>query len=404
MGFRRKPDRCDVKTALLLRAGYYTTSHSSSHANPSLQRVFHSTPQVPCISTQVPYYTNDESQRCRRTPSRCPALTYIHSDFIHPKAPQGRAACPSQRLHPIHVLHELAREHSAIGAASAEIQTGLKRLENLELTALHDFFGLFPAIYALTSTPAALARAARGVLSAFLDGDTPQCTYLELRSTPRTTASMTRKEYVETVVEEVEQYPAAKAALIVSVNRTMSEEEVAECIGIARSLKAQGRRIVGVDLCGDPLAGDMDTFAKHFVDAKSDGLGVTLHIAETAKNTSADTLQLLDFKPDRLGHATFLDDRAKALVLKNKTPIEICLTSNLLCKTVGSLDQHHIRYYLAQNHPFLICTDDTLPFQTSLLAEYALLLARAPFGLGLSESEVHRIAGMSMDNHMRLVV
>ncbi|KAJ7920821.1 hypothetical protein B0H13DRAFT_2249666 [Mycena leptocephala] len=271
---------------------------------------------------------------------------------------------------------------------------------NLELAGLSEFFGLFPAIYALTSTPPALARAARGVLSEFLDGDTPQCTYLELRSTPRATAEMTRAEYVETVVTEVERYPEDKAALIVSVNRTMTEQEVEECVGIARALKAKGRRVVGIDLCGDPLAGDMNKFAKHFADAKHDGLGVTLHIAETADNTSADTLRLLQFQPDRLGHATFLDDEARALVLKNKPCIEICLSSNLLCKTVAGLDQHHVQYYLAQGHPLTICTDDVLPFQTSLLAEYALLLAKAPLGLGLSETEVHRIAGMSMDNRM----
>jgi adenosine deaminase len=162
---------------------------------------------------------------------------------------------------PVPVLLDLARDHLANGTASSGVQAGLKRLENLELAGLSEFFGLFPAIYALTSTPPALARAARGVLSEFLDGDTPQCTYLELRSTPRATAEMTRAEYVETVVTEVERYPEDKAALIVSVNRTMTEQEVEECVGIARALKAKGRRVVGVDLCGDPLVGESLIFS-----------------------------------------------------------------------------------------------------------------------------------------------
>ena len=42
-------------------------------------------------------------------------------------------------------------------------------------------------------------------------------------------------------------------------------------------------------------------------------------------------MRLLSYKPDRLGHATFLDEEAKQVVLSNKTCIEICLTSNLLC-------------------------------------------------------------------------
>ncbi|KAJ6584649.1 hypothetical protein B0H19DRAFT_1105871 [Mycena capillaripes] len=327
------------------------------------------------------------------------SLTSAQISFIK-KLPKAELHAHLNGSIPVPVLLDLARDYRARGTASSEIQEGLKRLENLELKGLGEFFGLFPAIYTLTSTRPALARAARGVLSEFLDGETPQCTYLELRSTPRATPEMTRAEYVETVVTEVERYPENKAALIISLNRTMNEEEVEECVGIARDLKAKGRRIVGLDLCGDPLAGDMNKFAKHFAGAKQDGLGVTLHIAETQENTSADTLRLLHFQPDRLGHATFLDEKAKALVLKNKPCIEICLSSNLLCKTVTNLDQHHVRYYLAQDHPISICTDDILPFQTSLLAEYALLLAQAPLGLGLSATEVSRIAGMSMDNRM----
>jgi len=58
------------------------------------------------------------------------------------------------------------------------------------------------------------------------------------------------------------------------------------------------------------------------------------------------------------------------------------------------LETHHIREYLKRNHPVAICTDDILPFRTNLLGEYAMLLAPAPYGLGLSEYEVERIAAM----------
>jgi len=54
-------------------------------------------------------------------------------------------------------------------------------------------------------------------------------------------------------------------------------------------------------------------------------------LVETAENTAEDTMALLSIKPDRLGHATFLNDEAKAFVEEQKIPIEICLTSNLLC-------------------------------------------------------------------------
>jgi len=157
-----------------------------------------------------------------------------------------------------------------------------------------------------------------------------------------------------------------------------------------------GRRVVGIDLCGDPTMGDMDALSRHIKEAKSAGLGITLHIAETQRNTPSETLKLLSYEPNRLGHATFLDEAAKSIVLERKTCIEICLTSNLLCQTVKSLDEHHIRYYLEQNHPIAICTDDTLPFRNSMLGEYALLMAQPPFGLGLAQQEVSQVARMSL--------
>ncbi|KAG8984607.1 hypothetical protein FRB90_005201 [Tulasnella sp. 427] len=204
---------------------------------------------------------------------------------------------------------------------------------------------------------------------------------------------MTRKEYLEAVLAEVEKYPVDRAALIVSVDRRMSVEDALECVNLAIELKSEGRRVVGVDLCGDPRAGDMKDFLPVFELVHQAGLGLTLHIAEVSySELPPDTDVLLSARPTRLGHATFLNDPEKDYVRANKIPIEICLTSNLLCKTVTDLESHHINAYLQQNHPISICTDDILPFRTSLTAEYALLLAKPPLGLGLTEEQVEKIA------------
>ncbi|KAF8885899.1 hypothetical protein CPB84DRAFT_1788069, partial [Gymnopilus junonius] len=259
------------------------------------------------------------------------------------------------------------------------------------------FFSLFPAIYALTSTPEALKRATRAVLSTFLDGELPECNHLELRTTPRQTPAMDREQYLLAVLSEVERYDADKVGLIVSLDRRMGVEVLKDCLRIAGKLKAEGRRVIGLDLCGDPTAGEVETFAPYFAEAKKAGLGLTVHIAETIKNSPEETMKLLSYNPDRLGHATFLDEEAIEVVLDKKMCIEICLTSNLLCKTVSTLESHHIRQYLKADHPVSICTDDILPFRTSLLAEYALLLAKPPYGLGLTEDQVRKIGEMSLN-------
>jgi adenosine deaminase len=190
---------------------------------------------------------------------------------------------------PLDVLKDLAHEYALQksgqdGSLSNDVvQSGIKVLlhgDGPSLQKIEDFFGLFPAIYALTSTPATLARVTHAVLSSFLDGEQPQCTYLELRSTPRESPHMTREVYIRTVLGELAQYGADQAGLIVSLDRRMSQEVLRECLDIAKKLKAEGERVVGVDLCGDPLAGDMTTFKIYFDEARSAGLGVTLHIAE----------------------------------------------------------------------------------------------------------------------------
>ncbi|KAG6825787.1 hypothetical protein H0H92_002440 [Tricholoma furcatifolium] len=331
------------------------------------------------------------------------ALTPAQISFIQ--------SLPKAELHahlngsiPISVLQDLARDYGSTNSASQAlsndaVQEGIQTLlKGPSLNEISDFFSLFPAIYALMATPPALARAVRAVLSSFLDGEHPQCTFLELRTTPKATPHMNREEYLRVVLEEMKKYGRERVGLIVSMDRAMSQDALGECVKVARKLKREGEPVVGVDLCGDPFAGDVQSFRRYFDAAKEAALGVTLHIAEliivhvelilgvqTAQNPPQETLELLSFSPDRLGHATFLDDEAKKVVAENNS-----------CKTVRSLDAHHIKHYLKEGHPIAICTDDVLPFRTSLLAEYALLMAPQPLGLGLSEEEVRIVAEMSM--------
>ncbi|KIJ60491.1 hypothetical protein HYDPIDRAFT_116981 [Hydnomerulius pinastri MD-312] len=389
---------------------------------------------------------------------------------------------------PTRTLIDLAKRYPPPADLGIDIAGHIAKLESgVTLAEISDFFALFPAIYALTATPEALAEATSAVLDAFLTPQpappeftydpAPECTYIELRTTPRATAHMSREQYLRTVLSKIESF-GDRAALIISIDRRMSENDVKECVDLAIKLRGQGQPVVGIDLCGDPLKGDVAMFEGHFKRARHAGLGLTIHIAETVQNTEAESGILLSWNPDRLGHATFLtedhklqffadvpqpdteippsrvllsdpehpfhehflasykihldrilresteseeacmqlsfhfdaDKGARRAAIKEveslmqpkvaegrrKPCIEICLSSNLLCKTVPSLEDHHIRYYLANKHPVVICTDDTLPFRTTLLAEYALLLAKPPFGLGLSREEVMQIAEMGM--------
>jgi adenosine deaminase len=89
-----------------------------------------------------------------------------------------------------------------------------------------------------------------------------------------------------------------------------------------------------------------------------------------------------------------------------KIPVEICLTSNVLCKTASSYEDHHITRLLEMNHPLMICvrhvhfvfndisihfrfffskkTDDCGVFKTSLSREMQICAET----YGMSESDI----------------
>jgi hypothetical protein len=94
---------------------------------------------------------------------------------------------------------------------------------------------------------------------------------------------------------------------------------------------------------------------------------------QTDRNPVQETSDFLDVMPDRLGHATFLNEEARQRLIAGNIGVELCLTSNILfvlfpfkrrhhfnipairCDTVKTLKDHHITWYLEQKHPIAIC-------------------------------------------------
>ncbi|QRW04372.1 hypothetical protein RhiLY_03371 [Ceratobasidium sp. AG-Ba] len=68
--------------------------------------------------------------------------------------------------------------------------------------------------------------------------------------------------------------------MIVSIDRRMDRAVADEVVDIAIKMKNEGRRVVGVDLCGSPTANDVSVFGPPLVRAREAGLGLTLHVAE----------------------------------------------------------------------------------------------------------------------------
>jgi adenosine deaminase len=273
-----------------------------------------------------------------------------------------------QTFHP-EMMHEYVQEYTIV-RQEVEDESGLEgRIPKpIHLDSIQSFFSLFGFIYRLTDTPECIALATLRVCELFRDMG---CVYVELRSTPR---KEWKKEYILAVIQGIQKFEELGSSCIVrylvSLDRRHTGQESLESILLVESLPVNERvYIVGFDICGDPTVGTFDGWDPVF--RQLQGWKWTCHIAET--ENAIETKWLLDKKPHRLGHATFLDSMDRKRVEKERMGIELCISSNLLCGTVPHIDQHHFLHYWEVDVPICICTDDIGIFGSSLMDEYQLL-------------------------------
>jgi len=177
--------------------------------------------------------------------------------------------------------------------------------------------------------------------------------------------------------------------LLLSINRNETSEEAVETVKLALEYRSQG--VVGLDLSGNPRIGKFSTFIPALEYAKQNDLKFTLHYAEVYN--PEESKEMLNIKPGRIGHVCFLDDELRELVLSSKIPIEICLTSNFISKSVPSYADHHFKQFFDENYPVTICTDDYGILSTTLSREYGL----AALHFNLSHQDLFGMISSSVD-------
>lgn len=243
------------------------------------------------------------------------------------------ASLPKVELH-AH-LHGCARLATIKELAPEGVDTSeLKPSDERDGRSLDACFAIFGAIHKTVTTLAAVRRITREVLADFAaDG----VKYLELRTTPRALSDADVETYIRALLAELAAFDERQRAdrvewplmvrLLLSVDRTGSAAQARQTVRLAAELRAELGYIVGVDFSGNPTRGAFADFGEAFEAARLDGLRVAVHVGEL--NHPADTASVLDFGPERLGHALVLSAADVSRLRAKPVPIELCPTSNL---------------------------------------------------------------------------
>uniref|UniRef100_A0A0N5ARM1 A_deaminase domain-containing protein n=1 Tax=Syphacia muris TaxID=451379 RepID=A0A0N5ARM1_9BILA len=262
-------------------------------------------------------------------------------------------------------------------------------------------FKIFPLVQRLTEREEELRMATESVIKEFA---AENVVYLELRTTPKITKWMSKQKYVDTVIDAIRAMelvlPQITVRLLLSIDRRQSVAEATETVRLAaKYLYGPSSIVIGIELSGDPIYSG-EKFVPLLENVSDSGIPFTIHVAEVLDQLDELKACLLT-KPNRLGHGTFIHkhpDEAERqfceqIVLSNKIPIEICLTSNLLCGTTTSYSSSHFGYYLSKKHPVVLCTDDrgimgcTLTDEFLIAAETFKLSRQAMFDVAFQSFE-----------------
>ncbi|CAH2071650.1 unnamed protein product [Thlaspi arvense] len=280
--------------------------------------------------------------------------------------------------------------------------------------SLSEVFKLFDLIHKITTDHQTVTRITREVVEDFA---LENVVYLELRTTPKRNDSigMSKRSYMEAVLEGLRSVSEVDTdfvtesnsqkirnacdgvrrkkiyvRLLLSIDRRETTESAMETVKLALEMRNVGV-VVGIDLSGNPLVGEWSTFLPALQFAKDNDLYITLHCGEVPN--SKEIQAMLDFKPHRIGHACFFEDDDWEKLKSFRIPVEICLTSNIITKSISSIDIHHFADLYNAKHPLIICTDDFGVFSTSLCNEYALAVR----SFGLSKREAFTLARSAID-------
>lgn len=158
---------------------------------------------------------------------------------------------------------------------------------------------------------------------------------------------------------------------------------------VEEAIRLKDRNVVGIGIGGDERRAPPEQFRDVYELARENGLRLTVHAGETVGPESI-WGALRDLKAERIGHGlrAVEDPELVRYLAENQTPVEVCITSNVLTGCCESLRQHPVRKMFDAGVFVTLNTDDPDMFRTTLCREYQI----AQDVFGFSDAELRELA------------
>src|ERR1700753_70702 len=182
-------------------------------------------------------------------------------------------------------------------------------------------------IYHLTeliqSSPLAVERSVHAAIGGAYRSQ--QITTLELRFNPMKRNRGGERDLDHIILAAIRgldlaslEYPQVRAGLILMMDRTFSADQ--NMVIVEKALRYQSRGVVGIDIAGPRPGGaryDYTQIREHVELARSNGLGVTIHVGEEGGAHGVEEIGEVveELRPERIGHGILAARDASLLTL-----------------------------------------------------------------------------------------
>ena len=128
--------------------------------------------------------------------------------------------------------------------------------------------------------------------------------------------------------------------------------------------------VVALDLAGFEDSVPMSEYAELFVSPRKKGMNLTIHAGDNGIPQNCATV--IEYGAKRIGHGhhCYYDAEIARLVVNTKTALEICLTSNIQCKTEPSYVKHPAKNLLDMGAVVTLNTDNMILSDITIEDEY----------------------------------